>query len=96
MMMCGKWYDVITVSWRHALHMPTANAKRVTVYFDLHAPQDPSPQGRRHRALRSDLVNEAVRALMAEDADDLAAIEERAGDPGPAAPPHARAEHQRA
>ena len=59
-----------------------ANAqKRVTVYFD--------PQ--LHRALRlksvetdrslSDLVNEAVRQNLAEDAEDLAAFEERAGEP---------------
>lgn len=44
-----------------------------------------------HKALRlksfetsrsmSDLVNEAVRELLAEDADDLAAFEERAQEP---------------
>ncbi|KPL12907.1 CopG family transcriptional regulator [candidate division BRC1 bacterium SM23_51] len=44
-----------------------------------------------HRALRlksvetsrsmSDLVNEAVKELLAEDAEDLAAFEERAGEP---------------
>jgi plasmid stability protein len=56
-------------------------AKRVTVYFDAAL----------HRALRlkaaetdrsvSDLVNEAVRASLAEDASDLLAIEERRGEP---------------
>ncbi|MSQ22533.1 MAG: CopG family transcriptional regulator [Dehalococcoidia bacterium] len=55
--------------------------KRATVYFD--------PQ--LHKALRvkaaetettiSDLVNEAVRLSLAEDAEDLAAFEERAGEP---------------
>lgn len=55
--------------------------KRATVYFD--------PQ--LHKALRlkaaetdrsiSDLVNEAVRQGLAEDAEDLAAIEERAHEP---------------
>lgn len=55
--------------------------KRATVYFDPAL----------HRALRikaaesdrsiSDLVNEAVRAALAEDAEDLAAFEERAGEP---------------
>ena len=54
--------------------------KRATVYFDADV----------HRALRlkaadadrsiSDLVNDAVRAALAEDAEDLAAVEERAGE----------------
>lgn len=57
------------------------NAKRATVYFN--------PQI--HRALRlksaetetpiSDLVNAAVRRSLAEDAEDLAAFEERAKEP---------------
>jgi plasmid stability protein len=56
-------------------------AKRVTVYF---APA-------LHRALRvkaaetdrsvSDLVNDAVRAALAEDAEDLASFEDREGEP---------------
>ena len=56
-------------------------AKRATIY--LEAPL--------HRALRlksaetdtsiSELVNEAVRLSLAEDADDLAAFRERAGEP---------------
>ena len=60
--------------------MATAQ-KRVTVYFD--------PQ--LHHALRlksvetdrslSDLVNEAVRQSLAEDAADLAAFKERAEEP---------------
>jgi metal-responsive CopG/Arc/MetJ family transcriptional regulator len=55
--------------------------KRATVYFDADL----------HRALRlkaaetersmSDLVNDAVRILLAEDAEDLDSIEERAGEP---------------
>ena len=55
--------------------------KRATIYFD--------PQ--LHKALRvkaaetestiSDLVNEAVRLSLAEDAEDLAAFEARAGEP---------------
>jgi len=58
-----------------------ATAKRATVYFD------PSL----HKALRvkaaatdrslSDLVNLAVRASLAEDADDLTAFERRAQEP---------------
>jgi predicted transcriptional regulator len=60
--------------------MKTAQ-KRATVYLDQHL----------HRALRlkavetersvSDIINEAVRQSLAEDADDLAAIEERAHEP---------------
>lgn len=55
--------------------------KRATVYFDSQI----------HRALRlkaaetdrtiSELVNDAVRFNLAEDAEDLAAFEERANEP---------------
>ncbi|MCK4961946.1 MAG: hypothetical protein KAS19_05640 [Anaerolineales bacterium] len=55
--------------------------KRATVYFDPDL----------HRALRlkaadtdrsiSELVNEAVKLRLADDAEDLAAFEERAGEP---------------
>jgi len=55
--------------------------KRATVYFDPAL----------HRALRlkaaetdrslSDLVNEAVRQSLAEDAEDLAAFDERVAEP---------------
>ena len=58
-----------------------AKSKRATVYFDPVL----------HKALRlksaeteqslSDLVNEAVRILLAEDAEDLAAIEARKDEP---------------
>lgn len=61
--------------------MPAAKSKRATVYFDPAL----------HKALRlkaaatdrslSDVVDEAVRVLLAEDADDLAAIDERANEP---------------
>ena len=54
---------------------------RATVYFDKHL----------HRALRikaadthrslSELVNEAVRAALREDAEDLAAFDERSDEP---------------
>ncbi|MDX1502686.1 MAG: ribbon-helix-helix domain-containing protein [Thermoanaerobaculia bacterium] len=60
--------------------MATAQ-KRATVYFDPEL----------HRALRlkaaetdcslSELVNEAVKITLAEDAEDLAAFEERASEP---------------
>jgi hypothetical protein len=55
--------------------------KRATVYFDpaMH-------QALRHKSLEtsrslSDLVNEAVRQSLAEDADDLEAFAERAHEP---------------
>lgn len=58
-----------------------AATKRATVYFDSQI----------HRALRlkaaetdrsiSELVNDAVRLNLAEDAEDLAAFEERANEP---------------
>ena len=61
--------------------MSAASSKRATVYFDAAL----------HKALRlkaaetersvSEVVNEAVRALLAEDADDLAALRERTGEP---------------
>ena len=57
------------------------NPKRATVYFDPEL----------HRALRvkaaetdrslSDLVNEAVQLSLAEDAEDLAAFEDRINEP---------------
>ena len=59
----------------------TTLQKRSTIYFDSAI----------HRALRikaaeldrsiSDLVNEAVKLSLAEDAEDLAAFEERAQEP---------------
>lgn len=58
-----------------------AQTKRATIYFDPDL----------HKALRlksvetnqslSELVNEAVREALAEDAEDLAAFEERAQEP---------------
>jgi hypothetical protein len=58
-----------------------ASTKRATVYFDPAI----------HRALRlkaaeterslSELVNEAVKFSLVEDAEDLAAFEERASEP---------------
>ena len=57
------------------------SAKRSTVYFEPEL----------HRALRiksvhtrrtlSDLVNDAVRTVLREDQQDLAAFDERAGEP---------------
>ncbi len=59
----------------------STTSKRATVYFEPEI----------HKALRlksaeteqslSDLVNEAVRLLLAEDAEDLAAVAARVGEP---------------
>ena len=59
----------------------STNPKRATVYFDPEL----------HRALRlkaaetersmSDLINEAVQLSLAEDAEDLAAFEDRVNEP---------------
>lgn len=61
--------------------MPATPTKRVTVYFDPVL----------HRALRlkaaetdrsiSDLVNDAIRAALAEDAEDFEAFEAREAEP---------------
>jgi hypothetical protein len=61
--------------------MMAAPAKRATIYLDPIV----------HKALKlkavetsrsvSDLVNEAVREALAEDAEDLAAFEERVNEP---------------
>ena len=65
-------------SWRYSDAM---SQKRATIYFDPDL----------HRALRlkaaeadrslSDLVNEAVRASLAEDIEDLSAFQVREGEP---------------
>jgi len=56
-------------------------SKRSTVYFDeaLHAALR-LKAAHTHRSV-SDIVNEAVRVALAEDQEDLAAFQERAGEP---------------
>ena len=56
-------------------------SKRSTVYFDpqLHAALR-LKAAHTHRSL-SDIVNEAVRAALAEDQEDLSAFEERVSEP---------------
>ncbi len=60
--------------------MATPN-KRTTVYFEAdlhHALRIKSAETER---TVSEIVNEAVRLSLAEDADDMAAFEERASEP---------------
>jgi plasmid stability protein len=56
-------------------------SKRSTVYFDedLHAALR-LKAAHTHRSL-SEIVNDAVRLALAEDQEDLAAFQERAGEP---------------
>lgn len=58
-----------------------ALTKRATVYFD-----PPLHRALQHKALEtsrsmSDLVNDAIRGALLEDAEDLAAFDERVGEP---------------
>lgn len=57
------------------------NSKRSTVYFDedLHAALR-LKAAHTHRSL-SEIVNDAVRLALAEDQEDLAAFQKRAGEP---------------
>ena len=59
----------------------TETSKRSTIYFEsqLHAALR-LKAAHTHRSL-SDIVNEAVRAALAEDQEDLAAFEERVSEP---------------
>jgi len=56
-------------------------SKRSTIYFDpqLHAALR-LKAAHTHRSL-SDIVNDAVRAALSEDQEDLAAFEERVSEP---------------
>ncbi|MES1943506.1 hypothetical protein PC39_05310 [Salinisphaera sp. PC39] len=56
-------------------------SKRATVYFEpeLHAALR-LKAAHAHRSI-SDIVNEAVRAALAEDQEDLAAFEDRVAEP---------------
>jgi len=59
----------------------TSNSKRSTVYFDesLHTALR-LKAAHTHRSV-SDIVNDAVRAALAEDQEDLAAFQQRANEP---------------
>jgi len=75
----GRRFDTITL-WRYTEVMKTA-LRRATVYFNPAV----------HRALRlraaetdrsvSDIINDAVGQSLLEDAEDLAAFEERTHEP---------------
>lgn len=56
----------------------TTMQKRTTIYFDPTLHRALRLKAAEHDRSVSDLVNEAVRLSLAEDAEDLAAFEERA------------------
>ncbi len=79
-MFLASSYRNVGTSQRHDV-MGAIKSKRATIYFDPDL----------HRGLRlkaaateqsiSDLVDEAVRIVLGEDAEDLAALEARAAEP---------------
>lgn len=56
------------------------DAKRATIYFDADVHQALRLKAATADRSMSDLVNEAVRAALSEDADDLAAWDQRRGE----------------
>ena len=58
-----------------------ADSRRATVYFDAHVYRGLRIKAAAIDRTISDLVNEAVRMQLAEDADDLAAFDARANEP---------------
>jgi hypothetical protein len=79
----ARRFDVMTLKWhaRHLAKTMSDTSKRSTIYFDpqLHAALR-LKAAHTHRTL-SDIVNDAVRAALAEDQEDLAAFEERISEP---------------
>jgi len=56
--------------------------KRATVYFDPELHHALRVKAAETERSMSDLVNEAVQLSLAEDAEDLAAFEDRVSEPG--------------
>jgi len=56
--------------------------KRATIYFDAEVHQALRLKAATTQRSISEMVNEAVKAALAEDAVDLAALEERKGERG--------------
>ncbi|NKQ34727.1 MAG: ribbon-helix-helix domain-containing protein [Chloroflexi bacterium] len=59
----------------------TTQTKRTTIYFDPGLYKALRTKSAETECSISDLVNEAVRLSLAEDAADIAALSERAGEP---------------
>ena len=60
----------------------TDKVKRTTVYLDSETHQALKLKALVMEKSVSYLVNDAVKQLLAEDAEDLSAFDERAGEPG--------------
>ena len=58
-----------------------AETKRVTIYFDAHVHQALRLRATASNRSISEMVNEAVRIALAEDADDLRDVEFRQAEP---------------
>lgn len=58
-----------------------AATKRATVYFDPHLHQALRVKAAQTERSLSDLVNDAVRRILSDDAEDLEAFEKRAKEP---------------
>jgi hypothetical protein len=58
-----------------------SNVKRVTVYFDAEVYRVLRLKAAASDRTISDLVNDAVRSTLAEDAEDIHAFEDRATEP---------------
>ena len=59
----------------------STKTKRVTVYFDPALLTALRLKSAETETSMSDLVNDAVRLLLAEDAEDLAALKDRVSEP---------------
>ena len=73
----------VRMSKRYNAHMKenTENTKRATVYFEESIHYALRIKAAELRSTLSDLVNEAVKISLAEDAEDLEAFVERAEEP---------------
>ena len=61
--------------------MSESTQKRATVYFEPYLHKPLRLKAAETDSSISELVNEAVKAALAEDAEDLAAFEERSSEP---------------
>ena len=58
-----------------------SEARRATVYFDPEVHRALRLKAAAHERTISELVNDAVRITLAEDAEDIGAFDERAAEP---------------
>jgi hypothetical protein len=76
------WFKSIDVlASRRYIFVMEANRKRATIYLDSELHRAPRLKAAVSDCSISALVNEAVRSKLAQDAEDLAAFEDRAHEP---------------